>query len=149
MTPKPPATLFVCTMNVVRSPMAAALLRHLAGADVHVASAGVRVGLPDAMAAQVMAEIGLDMGGHIPRALEDVAKEQFALVIALTGAAHERARAWAAGTALAVEYWPVMDPTLAEGARAQRLEAYRALRDQLAAGLKARFFAPGSGGAGA
>ena len=40
----PGAVLFACTMNVVRSPMAAAILRHLAGRGVYVASAGVRPG---------------------------------------------------------------------------------------------------------
>ena len=40
----PGAVLFACTMNVVRSPMAASILRHLAGRGVYVASAGVRAG---------------------------------------------------------------------------------------------------------
>ena len=40
----PGAVLFACTMNAVRSPMAAAILRHLAGQRVYVESAGVRAG---------------------------------------------------------------------------------------------------------
>ena len=38
----PGAVLFVCSMNAVRSPMAAAILRHLAGRRCYVVSAGVR-----------------------------------------------------------------------------------------------------------
>ena len=39
-----------------------------------------------------------------------------------------------------VEYWPTADPTATEGNREQRLDAYRAVRDQLTARIKARFF---------
>ena len=38
-----------------------------------------------------------------------------------------------------VEYWPTADPTAIEGNREQRLDAYRAVRDQLLARIKARF----------
>ena len=40
----PGAVLFVCTMNSVRSPMAAAILRHLSGRRLYVESAGVKAG---------------------------------------------------------------------------------------------------------
>jgi protein-tyrosine-phosphatase len=50
----PGAVLFVCTMNSVRSPMAAAILRHLAGRRTYVESAGVRAGGSDAFAVAVM-----------------------------------------------------------------------------------------------
>ena len=43
----PGAVLFACTTNAVRSVMAAAILRHLAGRRAYVASAGVRAGTPD------------------------------------------------------------------------------------------------------
>ena len=36
------AVLIACTMNAVRSPMAAAMLRHLAGRQLYVESAGDR-----------------------------------------------------------------------------------------------------------
>ena len=42
--------------------------------------------------------------------------------------------------AAAIEYWPTADPTATEGNREQRLDAYRTVRDQLAARIKARFF---------
>ena len=50
----PGAVLFVCTMNSVRSPMAAAILRHLAGRRLYVESAGVRAGGSDAFAVAAM-----------------------------------------------------------------------------------------------
>ena len=50
----PGAVLFACTMNAVRSPMAAAILHHLAGSKVRVVSAGVRPGERDAFVTAVM-----------------------------------------------------------------------------------------------
>jgi hypothetical protein len=38
-----------------------------------------------------------------------------------------------------VEYWPTADPSAAEGSREQRLDAYRAVRDQLLARIRERF----------
>jgi len=67
--------LVVCTANVCRSPMGAALLRHHCaelGLDVQVASAGTqRHDLPvDPVAVAVMAEQGLDISAHQPRPLD-------------------------------------------------------------------------------
>jgi hypothetical protein len=44
-----------------------------------------------------------------------------------------------------VEYWPIADPTAVEGSREQRLEAYREVRDQLLARIRARFIRRGPG----
>ena len=51
---RPQAVLFACGWNEVRSPMAAALLRHIVGRSVYVESAGVRRGEPDAFAAAAL-----------------------------------------------------------------------------------------------
>ena len=48
--------------------------------------------------------------------------------------------------AVEVEYWPVMDPTAVEGARSQRLDAYRGVRDAILARIHARFGQPGMAG---
>jgi hypothetical protein len=41
--------------------------------------------------------------------------------------------------AVDVEYWPIHDPTLVEGSREQRLDAYRTTRDDLMRRIRARF----------
>jgi hypothetical protein len=38
-----------------------------------------------------------------------------------------------------VEYWPTMDPSMIEGSREERLEAYRDVRDTLMARIRERF----------
>lgn len=84
-------TLVLCTANVCRSPMAAALLgRHVLsrGGDISVTSAGIiEVDLPvDPHSVQVMADVGLEISGHQPRMItrQIVADEQPDLVITMS-----------------------------------------------------------------
>ena len=135
----PTNILFACTMNTVRSPMAAALMRHLAGESLYVESAGVRAGALDPLAVEAMEEIGLKIGHHLPRRFEDLEDGSFDLVITLSPEAQHKAVELTRTAATQVEYWPTIDPTAVEGSREQRLAAYRAVRDQLAERLKQRF----------
>ena len=135
----PTNILFACTMNTVRSPMAAALMRHLAGDSVYVESAGLRAGALDPLAVEAMEEIGLKIGQHRPRRFEDLEDGSFDLVITLSPEAQHKAVELTRTAATQVEYWPTIDPTAVEGSREQRLAAYRAVRDQLAERLKQRF----------
>jgi protein-tyrosine-phosphatase len=136
------AVLIACTLNAVRSPMAAAILRHLAGRRLYVESAGARNGELDPMAVAVMEEIGLEIGKHRPRRFEELEDSSFDLVITLSPEAQHKAMELTRTAATVVEYWPTMDPTAVEGSREQRLDAYRAVRDQLMDRLRARFMAP-------
>jgi protein-tyrosine-phosphatase len=129
-------------MNAVRSPMAAALLRHLTRGGIYIESAGVKAGALDPLAVAAMEEIGLEIGQHTPRRFEDLEDGSFDLVIALSPEAQHKAVELTRTSATRVEYWPTMDPTAAEGSREQRLLAYRAVRDQLMERLKQRFLAP-------
>jgi protein-tyrosine-phosphatase len=88
----PGAVLFACSKNAVRSPMAEALLKHLAGMRVYVASAGVRPGEPDPFAAAVMEELGIDISHHAPRALDALGDASFDLIVSLSPEAHHKAR---------------------------------------------------------
>jgi protein-tyrosine-phosphatase len=136
-------------MNAVRSPMAAALLQQMVGKQLYVASAGVHKGEADAFAAAVMEEIGIDIVRHKPMTfeeLEDLEGLNFDLVITLSPPAHHRALELTRTSAVEVEYWPTADPTVGEGSRAQRLDAYREIRDQLLGHIRERFgaIAPGN-----
>jgi protein-tyrosine-phosphatase len=138
----PQAVLFACGLNAVRSPMAAALLRHMRGAPLYAASAGVRAAELDPFAVAAMEEIGIDIAGHRPMTfeeLEDLEGLNFDLIITLSPEAHHKALALTHRIAALVEYWPTADPADVEGNRAQRLDAYRAVRDQLMARIRSRF----------
>jgi len=136
------AVLFACTLNAVRSPMAAAMLRHLTRGTLYIESAGVRAGDLDPLAVEVMDEIGLEIAKHKPRRFEDLEDGSFDLVVTLSPEAQHKAVEMTRTAATQVEYWPTMDPTAVEGSREQRLMAYRAVRDQLMQRLKQRFLAP-------
>jgi protein-tyrosine-phosphatase len=139
---RPQAVLFACGMNAVRSPMAAALCKHLFGRSIYVGSAGVRRGETDAFAIAAMEEIGLDIAKHRPMSfaeLEDWEGLNFDLIVTLAPDAHHKALDLTRTIAAEVEYWPTPDPTIVEGTREQRLDAYRAVRDELMRHIKGRF----------
>ena len=60
-TKLPSAVLFACTLNAIRSPMAAAIMHHHFGHKVYVASAGIAAGDPDPFVGMIMDEIGLSL----------------------------------------------------------------------------------------
>ena len=137
----PGAVLFACTLNAVRSPMAAAILRHLAGRRCYVESAGIRPGAHDPFVDEVMGEIGIDMRRHTPHALADLHDTSFDLIITLSPEAHHQALELTRTFAVDVEYWPTFDASLmiGSGNREQVLNAYRSVRDTLFRRIKARF----------
>ena len=121
--------------------MAAALMKHLLGHRIHVDSVGVRLseGETDPFAIAVLAEIGLDISSHRPKAFEELDDHGIDLIVTFTPQAQHRAVELTRTIACEVEYWPLIDPTLVEGSRETRLAAYRQLRDTIFERIKQRF----------
>jgi protein-tyrosine-phosphatase len=119
--------------------MAEALTRFLFGPSIQVASAGLRAGEPDGFAIAVMDEAGMDIFRHTPQSFDDLQHFDFDLIITLSPEAHHKALELSRDRPIAVEYWPTMDATGVDGAREQKLEAYRAVRDALLGRIKQRF----------
>jgi protein-tyrosine-phosphatase len=145
---RPQAVLFACGLNAVRSPMAAALFAQMFGKSTYVGSAGVQRGELDPFTVAVMDEIGIDIARHKPitfEELDDLEGLNFDLIVTLSPPAHHKALELTRTLAADVEYWPTVDPTATEGNREQRLEAYRAVRDQLTAQIRERFGPKSSG----
>ena len=138
---RPGTVLFACTLNAVRSPMAAALLAHLGGRTLRVASAGVRAGLPDPYVMAVMDEIGIDVCDHDPRCFADLGDETFDLIITLSPEAHHHALELTRIMAADVEYWPTLDATVTTTglSRQEAVNRYRSVRDELFQKIKTRF----------
>lgn len=138
----PGSVLFACSLNIIRSPIAAGILEHLAGNRIRIASAGVRAGAPDPFAAEIMEEIGIDIRKHKPRAIADIDEsEKFDLVISLSPEAHHQALELTRTMPVKVEYWPTFDATAAADPADHKktLEAYRVVREQLFRRIKQRF----------
>jgi protein-tyrosine-phosphatase len=135
------SVLFVCAHNAIRSPMAEALARHYFGKSIYVQSAGVRLGEADPFMVAVLDEVGIDASRHKPRTLGDLEEWEglnFDLIVTLAPEAHHAALELTRTLAADVEYWPTPDPTLVQGSREQRLDAYRGVRDGLSDRVRAR-----------
>lgn len=139
MSELPGSILFACTYNAIRSPMAEAIMRYLHGRQVYVQSAGVRAGELDPFMVAVMDEIGIDLSRHRPKSFDDLDDDYFDLVISLSPEAQHRAVELTRNNHCEIEFWHMPDPSLVEGSRETRLEAYRALRDLLMRRIRARF----------
>ncbi|WP_105381434.1 arsenate-mycothiol transferase ArsC [Neorhizobium alkalisoli] len=128
---RPGAILFMCGFNVIRSPMAEAIAKRLLPHDIYIQSAGVRAGERDPFVDAVLEEVGLSIGRHQPRTLDELEDDFFDLIVTLTPEAHHTALELTRSNAIDVVYWPTMDPTAATGTRDQTLDAYREVRDHL------------------
>ncbi|MEO0498312.1 MAG: hypothetical protein AAF141_13250 [Pseudomonadota bacterium] len=131
--------LFVCSLNQVRSPMAATITRGLFAKHLFVRSAGIQKGSEDPMVTRVLSELDMPIIASEPKDITELADANFDLVIVLSDAALPHIEEWAADKSLEVEYWPTEDPTQATGNQAQRLDAYRVVRDGLMRRIQDRF----------
>ena len=108
MTDKP-TVLFVCVKNGGKSQMAAALMRLHAGDAVEVHSAGTRPGSAiNALSAESVAELGADMSGETPRAIDPDLLRQVDRVVVLGGEAKVEPVDGMAGT---IEVWHTDEPS--------------------------------------
>jgi protein-tyrosine-phosphatase len=119
--------------------MAAAILQHTQGGRIFVDCAGVRAQEIDGFAVAVMDEIGIDISHHQAKTFDDLEDTSFDLVISLSPEAQHKAVELTRTMDCVVEFWPVFDPTVVEGDREARLEAYRTVRDHLLRRIRERF----------
>ncbi len=139
--PLPNAILFACTLNAIRSPMAAAIMHHYHGHKVYVASCGIAAGDPDPFVGLIMDEIGIDLKKHRPHSFEDLEDSAFDLLVTLSPDAQKRAADMSRTMAIEVENWLIQDPSQVVGSREQILDSYRVVRDDLVRRILARFSA--------
>jgi len=131
--PEPPAVVFVCARNAVRSPMAEALWRLRFGAESRATSCGVApASLPDGHMITVMGEKGVDLSGYECRDIADIADAPADLVVCLAQDVADEARAFADKRGAAYALWALEDPAYyAARDRFMALAAFRAARDAI------------------
>jgi protein-tyrosine-phosphatase len=122
ITKEQPELLFVCVQNAGRSQIAAGLVTLRSGGAVHVRSAGSDPAENvNALAAQVMAELGVDLSDAFPKPLTDEVVRAADVVVTM-----------GCGDACPIypgkryEDWEVGDP-----AEAESLDEVRAIRQDL------------------
>ncbi|MBI2104065.1 MAG: arsenate reductase ArsC [Candidatus Omnitrophica bacterium] len=122
-----PSILFVCVANSCRSQMAEAMAKSLGRAGWDIWSAGSRPsGQIHPIAAQLVAELGLDLSGHRSKGLADIPRRTWDYVVTM-GCGD----ACPAVPARQRIDWEVPDPV------AMPLEEARRVRDQLGASVRA------------
>ncbi|MGB1238742.1 MAG: metalloregulator ArsR/SmtB family transcription factor [Pseudomonadales bacterium] len=100
--------LFVCTENAARSQMAQALLRHYAGAQFAVASAGTAPSQVDPRTLTALEAFNVDAGGLFSKSIASLGEQHFDYIISLCDSAQFECRNWPhAGVAL---HWDFSDP---------------------------------------
>jgi protein-tyrosine-phosphatase len=139
MAGQPGSVLFCCTYNSIRSPMAEGMLKYLHGRRIFVDSVGVRASEIDGFVVAVMDEIGIDLSKHRSKTFDDLEDTSFDLIVSLSPEAQHSAVEMTRTMACDVEFWPTMDPSVVEGSRDERLDAYRDVRDKLMARIRERF----------
>ena len=139
MSELPGAVLFACTHNAVRSPMGEGLLKHLLGHKVYVDSVGVRPQEIDPFVIEIMEEIGIDLSRHRSKGFDDLEDTSYDLIVSLSPEAQHSAVELTRTMACEVEFWNTFDPTIVEGSREVKLDAYRQVRDFLKARIEGRF----------
>lgn len=131
--------LFLCTGNSARSQMAEGLLRHHAGDQIEVFSAGLEPKGINPFAVQAMDERGIDIRQQWSKSTKEyMGRETFQYVITVCGNADKTCpqALWTTPGTKKL-HWPFEDPAAVEGTDAEKLAAFRAVRDQIDAQVKA------------
>ena len=123
--------MFLCTHNSARSQMAEGWLRAMAGDRFDVQSAGTEKTSVHPLAIRAMAERGIDISGHTSKACDDLMQVPWDYLITVCDDANERCPV-VTGVQRRL-HWSFADPSRATGDDAERLAAFRAVRDQIEA----------------
>ena len=117
---------FLCVANSARSQMAECIARDLAPEGVTVYSAGSQPSRVNPYALQALAEIDLDASGQRSKGVDDVPFDLIDTVITLC--AEEVCPTFP--RAVPRHDWGLQDPAAVDGSDADRLQAFRGVRDE-------------------
>jgi arsenate reductase len=121
--------LFLCTENACRSQMAEGLVNHYLAGQVRAFSAGVAPSRVNPRAVAVMAELGLDISHQRSKSVDDLADEQFDLVITVCDRANQQCPIFPGS--VKILHLGFADPALATGSEEQIMSAFRQVRDEM------------------
>lgn len=121
--------LILCTGNSARSQMAEGLLRHHHGDRFDVASAGSSPSRVRPEAAAVMREAGIDISLHRSKHVNEFHGQPFDYVLTVCDHARDVCPVFP-GSAVKLHH-SFDDPAAVEGSDAERLAAFRRVRDEI------------------
>jgi len=132
--------LFLCVANSARSQMAEGIARALLPPEIKVWSAGSRPTSVRPEAIAVLKEIGIDISQHRSKAVGEVPAAEVDTVVTLCG---EEECPLFLGKARRL-HWGLADPAAVSGSEADRLAAFRQVRDELRDRIAATLLRTGS-----
>jgi len=121
--------LILCTGNSARSQMAEGLLRYIAGNRFDVYSAGTIASFVRPQAIQAMQEIGIDIGSHRSKSVDEFAGQEFDYVITVCDNAKQNCPVFPGKTERI--HWSFDDPAEATGSDEEVLSVFRRVRDEI------------------
>lgn len=124
---RPRHVLFLCVANSARSQMAEGIARALAPASVKISSAGSAPSRLNPLAVLALAEVGIDISGHRSKSVDEIPPGDVDAVVTLCA---EEVCPVFLGKARRI-HWGLPDPASAGGNDAERLQAFRDVRDEL------------------
>lgn len=126
-----PNVLFLCTGNTARSQMAEAFLKKYAGDRFEVYSAGYEPKEINPLTRQVMAEKGFDLSGQYSKGPKEFLGHMTIRYLIIVCAIAEKACPRTFPGVLFRLFWPFDDPAAVTGTEAEKLAAFRRVRDQI------------------
>jgi len=123
--------LVLCTGNSCRSQIAEGYLRHFAGNQAVIYSAGIETHGVNPRAIATMREDGIDISGHTSNNVEEYRNINFDLIITVCDHARERCPVFPSHAQQFHHNFP--DPARATGTEEEIREQFRKVREQIKA----------------
>jgi arsenate reductase len=121
--------LFICTHNSARSQIAEGMLNSLFGNKYQAYSAGTEPSVVNPHAIQVMAEIGIDLSKHRSKNINEFVGQKLDFVVTVCDRARETCPYFPGG--IKRLHRSFEDPASFKGTEAERLSAFRRIRDEI------------------
>jgi arsenate reductase len=121
--------LFICTHNSARSQIAEGMLNSLFGNKYQAYSAGTEPSVVIPHAIQVMAEIGIDLSKHRSKNINEFVGQNLDFVVTVCDHARETCPYFPGG--IKRLHRSFEDPASFKGTEAERLSAFRRIRDEI------------------
>lgn len=127
--------LILCTGNSCRSQMAEGFLKHYAP-DWEIFSAGTKPAIEvNPNAVETMAKVGIDIGGNIPKNVNEFTSEGWDYVISVCGSADKNCPVFK-GKVKNRLFFPFDDPAKLEGNKEYIESEFARIRDE----IRAKFY---------
>ncbi len=126
--------LFLCTGNSCRSQMAEGWLKHLAGDQYEVFSAGIEAHGKNPRAIAAMKDAGIDISNQASEVIDIAILESLDLLV--TVCSHADAHCPVFSMKGKREHWPFEDPAKASGTEEEVMREFNRVRDQIRARIE-------------